>query len=77
MPFVPVLDERFEFFSKDSLWQSEDLESVVDEDVQRTCILHGPVASQYTSKVDEPIGDILNSIHEGHIARLIKRRICR
>ena len=59
-------------FSKDSLWQSEDLESVVDEDVQRTCILHGPVASQYTSKVDEPIGDILNSIHEGHIARLIK-----
>ena len=48
------------------------MESVVDEDVQRTCILHGPVASQYTSKVDEPIGDILNSIHEGHIARLIK-----
>lgn len=73
VPFVPVLDERFEFFfKKDSLWQSEDLESVVDEDVQRTCILHGPVASQYTSKVDEPIGDILNSIHEGHIARLIK-----
>ncbi|EER30789.1 fatty acid synthase beta subunit dehydratase [Candida tropicalis MYA-3404] len=73
VPFVPVLDERFEFFfKKDSLWQSEDLESVVDEDVQRTCILHGPVASQFTKKVDEPIGEILDSIHEGHIARLVK-----
>lgn len=73
VPFVPVLDERLEFFfKKDSLWQSEDLETVVDEDVQRTCILHGPVAAQFTNKVDEPIKDILDSIHEGHIAKLIK-----
>lgn len=72
-PFVPVLDERFEFFfKKDSLWQSEDLESVVDEDVQRTCILHGPVAAQFSNKVNEPIKDILDGIHEGHIARLVK-----
>lgn len=72
-PFVPVLDERFEFFfKKDSLWQSEDLESVVDEDVQRTCILHGPVAAQFTNKVDEPIKDILDGIHDGHINRLVK-----
>ena len=72
-PFVPVLDERFEFFfKKDSLWQSEDLEAVVDEDVQRTCILHGPVACQFTNKVDEPIGEILDNIHEGHIAKLLK-----
>lgn len=73
VPFVPVLDERLEFFfKKDSLWQSEDLETVVDEDVQRTCILHGPVAAQFTNKVNEPVGEILDSIHEGHIARLIK-----
>lgn len=72
-PFVPVLDERFEFFfKKDSLWQSEDLESVVDEDVQRTCILHGPVAARYTNKVDEPIKEILDNIHEGHVERLVK-----
>ncbi|RLV90824.1 Fatty acid synthase subunit beta [Spathaspora sp. JA1] len=72
-PFVPVLDERFEFFfKKDSLWQSEDLETVVDEDVQRTCILHGPVAAQFTNKVNEPIGEILDSIHQGHINKLIK-----
>lgn len=72
-PFVPVLDERFEFFfKKDSLWQSEDLESVVDEDVQRTCILHGPVAARFTNKVNEPIKEILDNIHQGHVDRLIK-----
>lgn len=73
VPFVPVIDDRFEFFfKKDSLWQSEDLETVVDEDVQRTCILHGPVAAQFTNKVNEPIKEILDSIHEGHISRLLK-----
>ncbi|KAG0684342.1 beta subunit of fatty acid synthetase [Pichia californica] len=73
VPFVPILNEKFEFFfKKDSLWQSEHLESVVDEDVQRTCILHGPVAAQFVKKVDEPIKDIMDSIHEGHIAHLLK-----
>ncbi|KAL3236466.1 tetrafunctional fatty acid synthase subunit FAS1 [Nakaseomyces bracarensis] len=73
VPFVPVLDQRFEvFFKKDSLWQSEHLEAVVDEDVQRTCILHGPVAAQYTKKVDEPIKDILDGIHDGHTKMLLK-----
>ncbi|CUM64807.1 uncharacterized protein PRCAT00002420001 [Priceomyces carsonii] len=73
VPFVPVLNEKFEFFfKKDSLWQSEDLEAVVDEDVQRTCILHGPVAAQFTNKVNEPIKDILDSIHNGHIRRLLE-----
>lgn len=72
-PFVPVLDERFEFFfKKDSLWQSEDLEAVVDGDVQRTCILHGPVAAQFTNTVNEPVKSILDNIHEGHIRRLLK-----
>ncbi|EGV63242.1 beta subunit of fatty acid synthetase [Yamadazyma tenuis] len=72
-PFVPVLDENFSlYFKKDSLWQSEDLEAVVDEDVERTCILHGPVAAQFTNKVDEPIKEILDNIHEGHIKRLLK-----
>lgn len=71
-PFVPVIDERLEyFFKKDSLWQSEDLEAVVGEDVQRTCILHGPVAAQFTTSVNEPIKEILDSIHEGHIEKLL------
>ena len=71
VPFVPVLDENFEFFfKKDSLWQSEDLEAVVDQDVGRTCILQGPTAVKYSTKVDEPIKDILDGIHEDHIAGL-------
>lgn len=72
-PFVPVLDERFEFFfKKDSLWQSENLDTVFDGDVQRTCILHGPVAAQFTNKIDEPIKEILDSIHDGHISKLLQ-----
>lgn len=73
VPFVPVLNEKFEFFfKKDSLWQSEDLDAVVDGDVQRTCILQGPVSTQFATKVDEPIKDILDGINEGHIKRLLK-----
>ncbi|KAJ6023715.1 Acyl transferase/acyl hydrolase/lysophospholipase [Penicillium herquei] len=74
VPFVPVLDENFEtYFKKDSLWQSEDLAAVVDGDVGRVCILHGPVAARYSTKVDEPAGEILNGIHQGHIQQLQMR----
>lgn len=73
VPFVPVLDHRFEFFfKKDSLWQSEYLEAVVGQDVGRTCILHGPVAAQFTNKVDEPIQSIMDGVHNGHIQKLLK-----
>jgi fatty acid synthase subunit beta len=72
VPFVPVLDETFEFFfKKDSLWQSEDLDAVVDQDVGRTCILQGPMAVKYSTKVDEPIKEILDGVHEGHIKNLL------
>jgi fatty acid synthase subunit beta, fungi type len=71
--FIPALDENFEFyFKKDSLWQSEDLDAVVDQDVDRTCILQGPMAVRFSTKVDEPIKDILDGIHKGHIANLIR-----
>lgn len=71
VPFVPSLDENFEFwFKKDSLWQSEDLEAVVDQDVGRTCILQGPTAAKYSNAVDEPIKDILDGIHNDHIKGL-------
>jgi len=69
--FVPALDEDFEFyFKKDSLWQSEDLAAVIDRDVGRTCILQGPMAAKHSTKVDEPIKEILDGIHNGHIAAL-------
>lgn len=73
VPFVPSLDENFEFFfKKDSLWQSEDLEAVVDQDVGRTCILQGPTAVKYSNTIDEPIKDILDGIHADHISGLTK-----
>ncbi|PGH20055.1 hypothetical protein AJ80_03705 [Polytolypa hystricis UAMH7299] len=74
VPFIPVLDEDFEmYFKKDSLWQSEDLQAVVDQDVGRVCILHGPVAAQYSKVVDQPVSEILGSIHSGHIDRILAR----
>ena len=75
VPFVPSLDENFEFFfKKDSLWQSEDLEAVVDQDVGRTCILQGPTAVKYSNTIDEPIKDILDGIHNDHIKGLTQDR---
>ncbi|KAK5661256.1 hypothetical protein OQA88_11150 [Cercophora sp. LCS_1] len=71
--FVPALDENFEFFfKKDSLWQSEDLGAVIGKDVGRTCILQGPMAARHSTKVNEPIKEILDGIHNGHIAGLTK-----
>jgi fatty acid synthase subunit beta len=71
--FVPALDENFEFyFKKDSLWQSEDLEAVIDQDVGRTCILQGPTAVKYSKVVDEPIKEILDGIHNSHIESLTR-----
>ena len=71
VPFVPSLDENFEFwFKKDSHWQSEDHEAVVDQDVGRTCILQGPMAAGYSTVINESIQDILDGIYNGHIAAL-------
>lgn len=73
VPFVPALDDNFEYwFKKDSLWQSEDLQAVVGQDVQRTCILQGPVAVRYSTKIDEPIKSIFDGIHETHIQMLLR-----
>ncbi|CAK4034468.1 aflB fas-1 fatty acid synthase beta subunit [Lecanosticta acicola] len=63
VPFVPALDERFEtWYKKDSLWQSEDVEAVVDGDVQRVLVLQGPVAARHSTEVDESAADILGAI---------------
>ncbi len=69
--FVPCLDGDFElYFKKDSLWQAEDVEAVINQDVGRVCILQGPMAAHYSKKADEPASDILNGIHEAYIANL-------
>ncbi|KAJ6125114.1 Fatty acid synthase subunit beta [Penicillium samsonianum] len=73
VPFLTVLDEDFEYwFKKDSLWQSERLEAVVGQDVGRVCILHGPVAAQYTKTVDEPVQSILDGIHNTYVAWILR-----
>jgi len=72
VPFIPILSEDFElWFKKDSLWQSENLDAVVDGDVGRVCILQGPVATRTITVSDQPIKDILDSVHEGLINRLM------
>ena len=61
--FIPRLDEDFEtWFKKDSLWQMEDLDAVIDRDPQRVCIIHGPVAARHSTQIDEPVATILNEI---------------
>jgi fatty acid synthase subunit beta, fungi type len=72
--FIPRLDEKFEtWFKKDSLWQAEDIDAVVNQDVQRVCILQGPVAAQHSRIVDEPAGVILDDISKSHIEALLQR----
>ncbi|KAI8643676.1 fatty acid synthase [Parasitella parasitica] len=74
VPFIPVMDRDFDiWFKKDSLWQSEDLGAVVDQDVQRTCILHGPVAAKHSTRADQPVGEILGDIYNSHIESLKER----
>ena len=69
--FVPALNEDFElYFKKDSLWQSEDIDAVVGQDAERVCILHGPVAAQYSRDQDESAKDILDSLIESLVDRI-------
>ena len=73
--FIPILDENFEYyFKKDSLWQSEDVDAVVDRDAGRVCILHGPVAAQYSQECDEPAKQILDTITYSHIDMLLSEQ---
>lgn len=63
--FVPVLDENLStWMKKDSLWQSENIEAVIDQDPGRVCVLQGPVAVQYSRQVNEPVADILDGIND-------------
>jgi fatty acid synthase subunit beta len=74
VPFVPILDERFDiYFKKDSLWGAEDLDAIPGQDVGRVCILQGPVAAKYSTKVNEPVKDILGNIEKEYITHLLTR----
>jgi fatty acid synthase subunit beta len=69
--FIPIIDQDFEtFFKKDSLWQSEDIDAVIDQDASRCCILHGPVAARYCSTDNETAKEILDNINRGLIRKV-------
>ncbi|ORX48172.1 fatty acid synthase [Piromyces finnis] len=73
-PYIPIMDKSFKYwFKKDSLWQSEHLDAVVGQDPGRVCILQGPVAVRHSTKANEPIGSILESINQEHIKELKMR----
>ncbi|KAI9502453.1 acyl transferase domain-containing protein [Coemansia spiralis] len=73
LPFVPVLDADFGYLlQKDIYCIPEDLDSVIDQDPQRVIIQQGPVAAQYSTKANEPVKDILDSIYQAHIAALLE-----
>ncbi|KAJ1867276.1 fatty acid synthase alpha subunit Lsd1, partial [Coemansia sp. RSA 486] len=75
VPFVPVLDQDIGVFVlKDMLWYSEHLDSVHDGDVQRTVVQQGVVSARYSTRVDEPAKDILDSVYHGHVAALLQRQ---
>lgn len=77
VPFVPVLDMNFEnWFKKDSLWQSEDLAAVQDQDAQRTLILQGPATVRSISKINEPVKDVMDAINDGSLSLLLGNGNC-
>ena len=74
--FIPRLDEHFEtWFKKDSLWQAEDIDAVVDKDAQRVCIIQGPVAARHADQIDEPAGSILGGIVDSHVQTLLRHGV--
>ncbi|KAJ2994096.1 hypothetical protein NUW58_g1648 [Xylaria curta] len=69
--FVVALDDDFEhWFKKDSLWQSEDLDAVVDQDPERVCILQSPVSVRYSTRDDQSSKEILDEIHSDIVAMM-------
>ncbi|EJU05022.1 fatty acid synthase [Dacryopinax primogenitus] len=74
VPFIPVLDASFEvWFKKDSLWQAEDIDAVVDQDPQRVCILQGPVAAKYAKQANVSIKEMLGGVESALISKLLER----
>ena len=74
VPFIPLLDAEFEtWFKKDSLWQSEDVDAVMDQDPERVCILQGPVAVKYSKAIDEPVKKILDDIVSYHVNMILSK----
>jgi enoyl reductase-like protein len=69
--FISRIDQMFKRnFKGDSLWYSECLNAVVENDAERTFIIYGPVAAQHVNSKEETIKDVLDEINNG-----VKQRI--
>ncbi|KAK8054546.1 fatty acid synthase subunit beta, partial [Apiospora phragmitis] len=67
--FIVAFDDDFEqSFKKDSLWQSEDLERVLGQDLERVCILQSPVSVRHSTRDDQSSKEILDEIHNDLVA---------
>ncbi|KAL8738013.1 MAG: hypothetical protein Q9181_001152 [Wetmoreana brouardii] len=64
-----------ETFKKDSLWQSKNIDAIIDQDADRTCILQGPVAVKYSKTADEPVKAILDGIYNAHLQHLAGKAV--
>ncbi|PWN49501.1 hypothetical protein IE53DRAFT_363101 [Violaceomyces palustris] len=74
VPFIPELGDNFQtLFKKDSLWQSEDIDAIIDQDPQRVIILHGPVAAKHVKKANVPVAELLGGIEKGLIERVLEK----
>ncbi|KAF0711481.1 hypothetical protein As57867_005239, partial [Aphanomyces stellatus] len=70
--FIPVIDkDLIVWFKKDSLWCSEVLEAVPDEDAGRVMILHGPMALHHVKTKNEPVGEILHGLSQGVVQTML------
>ncbi|KAJ2851647.1 fatty acid synthase alpha subunit Lsd1 [Coemansia brasiliensis] len=61
------------WLQKDSIWPSENLETIVDQDPQRVGIQQGPVAAQYSTIVNESVKGIIDGIYHSHIDAIVER----
>ncbi|KAJ3531879.1 hypothetical protein NM688_g7509 [Phlebia brevispora] len=69
-----VMKATFEpWFRKVSLWADEDIDAIFDRDLQRVCIVKGPIAIKHSKVKDESIKDLLGNIIEVLRARARQR----
>ncbi|MGZ8180059.1 fatty acid synthase subunit beta domain-containing protein [Williamsia sp. SKLECPSW1] len=70
--FVPVVDKDVRrWWRSDSLWQAHDARYGADE----VCVIPGPVAVAGITRVDEPVGDLLDRFEAHLVAELGARGV--
>ncbi|GAA1462665.1 type I polyketide synthase [Williamsia maris] len=70
--FVPVVDKDVRrWWRSDSLWQAHDARYSADE----VCIIPGPVAVAGITRVDEPVGDLLDRFEAQVVTDLTARGV--